>query len=166
MRSLLGLLVLLALCGGAWYWQAEWTDRVRSERESRLGAPSTLAGREASWGKIHIGRPSGAEPLELEQPVMVHGFNEDQANAPELPSLFGSEVHAGDGPTLAPQVPKDFEYIVPAGRVLSQICEDFYGSGRSPIPEQVATYNGLKSPDSLRAGFELRLPEWDKLFPE
>jgi len=56
--------------------------------------------------------------------------------------------------------------VVPRGAVLSRICQDYYGSGRPPIPQRVAEYNGLASPDDLREGQVLRLPEWETLFPE
>ena len=49
--------------------------------------------------------------------------------------------------------------------MLSKICEEFYGSGRDPIPARVAEHNGLASPDALRAGTTLKLPEWEVLFP-
>lgn len=164
------MLILLALCCSAWYWQAEWTRGVREERESLRGTPTTLREREESWSTIVIGRPSGADSIELEQLPVEPGTEPEEGHV-ELPFLFGGEVHAAEGgsgaqPTPPPEPAADFEYVVPKGRVLSKICEGFYGSGRTPIPERVASYNGLASPDALRAGVLLYLPPWEVLFPD
>ncbi len=51
-----------------------------------------------------------------------------------------------------------YELTITGGDVLSRICENFYGTGRPPLPQRVADYNGLKDEHSLRAGHKLRLP--------
>lgn len=162
MRAFFGWLGLLALCGAAWFWQSQWTHGVREERDSLRGAPGSFEEREQSWGTITIGRPSGAAPIELDDlpPDPGPGGGEQDP----VPFL----VNPGTQPGTDPPSPAggDFEYVVPRGRVLSKICEDFYGSGRAPIPERVATYNGLKSPDAIREGLVLKLPAWVVLFPE
>ena len=154
MRTLIGLVLLLMLCGLAGYLQDRWSDEVRAERESLRSIPTDLHGREQSWGDLKIGRPSGADPIELPERVPE----------PEIASPVEAELPflKETGLLEAPEVYRraDFEYVVPQGRVLSKICEDFYSSGRAPIPDRVAAYNGLKSPDSLKAGFLLRLPPW------
>ncbi len=156
MRALIGLLLLLGLCLLAGFLQDRWSESVRAERESLRSFPTDLDGREAGWGTLRIGRPSGAEPIELpsSQPAPVVEWVEEE--------------EAASDPLQSPEDwrPPDFEYVVPEGRVLSKICEDFYDSGRQPIPQRVATYNGLDSPNSLRAGFLLRLPPWEVLFPD
>jgi len=160
-RAFAGWLVLIALCGLTGYLQSRWSDQVRAERESLRSAPTDLRGREESWGELRIGRPSGALPIELPE------FSPE--TLPETPSVAQQEGAGQSSEQPAPQTeqpaPTIFEYIVPQGRVLSKICEDFYDSGRSPIPERVARYNGLASPDELRAGQKILLPPWELLFP-
>lgn len=162
MRALFGWLILLSLCALAGFLQNRWSKNVRAEQENLRSIPTDLRGREESWGEIRIGRPSGAVPVEL-PPRTV----ETEESQPPTADSGGSRT----APPLVPVEPEiqrapDFEYVVPEGRVLSKICEDFYESGRPPIPERVAKYNGLASSDSLRAGFLLRLPPWEVLFPD
>lgn len=162
MRALFGWTLLLLLCGLAGYLQNRWSKSVRAEREELRSMPSSVEGREASWGSMRVGRPSGAEAMELPKPPSQREERGDEeAEEP-------GHGPVADAPFPEPEDlrPADFEYVVPSGRVLSKICEDFYQSGRPPIPERVATYNGLKSPDDLRAGFLLKLPPWEVLFPD
>lgn len=171
MRTIVGLLLLLGLCAAAWQWQTRWSDGVRAERETLRNTPSGLREREESWGELVIGRPSGAEPLELEGVDVPDDPDDPEiGGGGELPFLRppapGPE---GDDPAPAPApIPVDapFEYVVPRGRVLSKICEEFYGSGRPPIPDRVAEFNGMASPDDLREGQTLQLPDWSVLFPD
>lgn len=165
----LGLLALLALFGAASYWQGSWTRSVREERESLLdGLPPDRQAREAGWGNITIGRPSGAAPIDLPDAAPV-----DESEHEDRLFLTKTEPGAPGSRPAEPQQPAAsstpansvFEYMVPDGAVLSKICEEFYGSGRDPIPAKVATYNGLSSPDQLRAGKVLKLPDWEVLFP-
>jgi hypothetical protein len=161
-RALVGWLFLIGLCGLAWYLQSRWSERVRAERETLRSAPTDLRGREQTWGELRIGRPSGAAPIDLPDSAM-DPFPGESFGAPP-PGQEGWDAEAIPG--SEPPTPIVFEYVVPKGRVLSKICEDFYDSGRSPIPERVAEYNGLRSPDELRAGFKLLLPTWEELFPD
>jgi hypothetical protein len=165
----LGLLALLALFGAASYWQGTWTESVREERQSlRDELPPDRQEREAGWGNITIGRPSGAAPVDLPEPAPVDEQEQDRRPflTKTMPGAPGGPPGASHEPAaeMSPP-PADFEYKVPEGRVLSKICEEFYGSGRDPIPGTVATYNGLSSPDQLRAGQVLKLPDWNVLFP-
>lgn len=164
MRTIVGLLLLLGLCAGAWQWQTRWSDGVRAERETLRNTPSGLREREESWGEVVIGRPSGAPPADIEIPLDV----DVEPPESDLPFLFEDEEE--DIPRNVPPPPpvreQDFDYVVPGGRVLSKICEEFYGSGRPPIPERVAEYNGMPSPDALREGQTIKLPAWERLFPD
>lgn len=167
MRSIVGLLLLLGLCAAAWQWQTSWSDGVRAERETLRNTPGGLREREESWGELRVGRPSGAAPIALEGVDVPDdpGVEGDE----ELPFLRPPAPGPDDGGGGAPPpVPDDapFEYVVPGGRVLSKICEEFYGSGRPPIPDRVAEFNGMSSPDDLREGQTLRLPDWSVLFPD
>jgi hypothetical protein len=172
--KLLGWLLLFGVCALAWTWQVSWSDEVRAARDSLRESPAGLRERERSWGRVVIGRPSGSEPL-VEFPAPSPEEEEttrSSARAPFLTPPAPGEVTTDDGenavrldPSPAPS-PTEFEYVVPRGRVLSKICQDYYGSGRPPIPERVAAHNGLTSPDDLREGQVLRLPAWEVLFPE
>lgn len=163
MRALLGWLLLLTLCALAGYLQRRWSRSIRADRRELESAPVTLQEREESWGEITIGRPSGAEPIDLEGLIPPPDREEEESGQ----GLKSGGTPAGD--ELSPPLgyrPADFLYTVPEGRVLSKICEDFYGTSRPPLPARVAEYNGLASPDALRAGRELRLPPKEVLFPE
>jgi hypothetical protein len=162
-RAVLGLLLLLALFGAASYWQGSWTASLREERDVLQRPPGTLEEREEGWGRIVIGRPSGADPIELPEPIADPAEGRGTPRFRRTDEKTPEETKAVQ--PVTPPPPADFEYLVPGGRVLSKICEEFYGSGRDPIPATVATYNGLASPDELRAGKTLKLPEWEVLFP-
>lgn len=52
---------------------------------------------------------------------------------------------------------------MPEGRTLGHLAQDHYGRGGSRLAAALATYNGLSSPDRVRAGQELRLPPREEL---
>ena len=161
MRSLVGLLLLLGLCAAAWRWQTSWSDGVRAERETLRNTPAGLREREESWGEVRIGRPSGAEPLVLEGVDVPE--DPEWPGEGELPFLRPPTPGPGGGgeqvtPSPSP-VDAPFEYVVPRGRVLSKICEEYYGTGRPPVPERVAEFNGMSSPDELKEGQTILLPD-------
>lgn len=162
MRGPLGWFLVLACCGLFGYLQ------TRSNRNLRAGAEDqtapTIAEREGTWRTLTVGRPSGAEPINLEGWFPI----EEEPHEGLVPgNLEVQPAPVNDGQTPPPvQRPADFEYSVPRGRVLSKICEEFYGTGRAPVPQRVAEYNQLASPDAVRAGQKLLLPAWEILFPE
>jgi hypothetical protein len=161
-RTLLGWLLLLTLCALAGYLQSRWSRSIRAERRELLSAPVTREDREEQWGEITIGRPSGAERIDLE--TLLPPLTEE--DGPARGGESGARDDGAQSSRPSDYRPADFLYTVPEGRVLSKICEDFYGTGRPPVPERVAAYNGLSSPDALKAGKELRLPPWEVLFPQ
>ncbi|MCB9915766.1 MAG: LysM peptidoglycan-binding domain-containing protein [Planctomycetes bacterium] len=160
MRPLLGWLLLLAICGYLAHLQTREPSSVRAEE----AAPAdTIEGRELAWRRLTVGRPSGAPPLELGDGWWTEEAAEELP--PEATPLAEEDAVDPVAPHAAPQ-PRVFVYTVRAGDVLSRLCEERYGTGRPPVPQRVAEYNGLSSPDAVRAGTELRLPPWDVLFPE
>ena len=169
MGKVIGWLLLFGLCALAWAWQGSWSDAIRAERDSLRRTPAGLEERERSWGRVTIGRPSGSEPL-VELPRATEAAPPPAGDAPPEPFLRRPTAPAEPAPASpeedATEWAADAEYIVPRGQVLSKLCQDYYGSGRPPIPERLAEYNGLKSPDDVREGQVLRLPEWEVLFPE
>jgi len=161
LRTLLWWLLLLCLFALAGLVQIRWRKGVHAERQELRATPATLEEREQGWARITIGEPSGAEPVQIE---LWYPEPEEAAEPPVPP---GGDP--GPGPPEGPPPgyrPADFVYTVPRGRVLSKICEDFYGTGRPPIPQRVAEYNGMASPDELKENQVLHLPAWEVLFGE
>lgn len=165
MRALLGWLLLLSCFGLFGYWQLQAERGPQAEAGADAALARTISEREGTWRTLTIGRPSGASPLAIE------GLLPPEGDSPlQLPVV---EWTSQDDPTPQPPPipepppgPADFEYTVPEGRVLSKICEEFYGTGRTPVPQRVAEYNDMGSPDELKAGQVLQLPAWERLFPE
>ena len=166
MRALLGWFLVLACCGLFGYLQLREGSGLHAGAEGAGTSGTTIEEREGAWRKVTIGRPSGAPPLDLEEWLP----EDDQAlyDPSGEGALDEGPEQDGQGREAPPQPPQPataFEYKVPKGRVLSKICEEFYGTGRSPVPERVAEFNRMESPDDLRAGQTLHLPAWEVLFP-
>ncbi|MEO0649157.1 MAG: LysM domain-containing protein [Planctomycetota bacterium] len=53
----------------------------------------------------------------------------------------------------------DFEHTVRNGQTLSEICAGHYGTAAPGLVQALATYNGLRNPDELRAGVPIALPD-------
>jgi hypothetical protein len=151
-RVFLGLLLFAAAFLLASTIHRQWTDGVRREREGLRERRQLAAADDfETWGRAELvfGRPSGREPLDVELP----GPAEDAV-------LAGSSTSdaAADGAPPSDWTPPVYEMTVQRGQVLSTICQDFYGTSRPPLPDQVAVFNGLEDADSVRAGQVLRLP--------
>ncbi|HIG12589.1 MAG: hypothetical protein ABGY71_13260 [bacterium] len=161
MRALVGWLLALLLLGSFGYWRS---------RAASSGAPEIspqdagIEERESTWRTLTIGRPSRAAPLDTSSWSPPPEPSAATELAQEQPKDLADPREAAGSRATEPA--SDFEYRVPAGAVLSKICEEFYGTGRAPVPARVAEYNQLAGPDSLAAGALLRLPAWEALFPE
>ena len=106
--------------------------------------------------RVLIGAPSGADPVSQLEGSGSAPLRELDPTAPEL----------WDDPS--PPQPATFELKVHPGSTLSKICQDFYPEPRPPLSqvvEAVARWNGLVSPNDLRAGQRLQLPTIRQLFP-
>jgi nucleoid-associated protein YgaU len=164
-RALLGWLLLLSCCGLVGLWQLRAERGLLAEVGADVPRASTISEREGTWRTLTLGRPSGASPLEVEGLLPPEGDS-----TPPLPDVdWTAPDDQAEPPSVDPQpfvAPADFEYTVPKGRVLSKICEEFYGTGRAPVPQRVAEYNQMGSPDELSAGQVLKLPAWERLFPD
>lgn len=164
MRTLLWWLLLLCLCAIAGLVQVRWRRGVEVERRELRTVPTTIEEREQGWARITVGEPSGAEPVRVEvwwpEPAAEEGPGAPPSPPPGTPPSPGGSSDPPPG-----YRPADFVYTVPRGRVLSKICEEFYGTGRPPLPQRVAEYNHMASPDELKEGQVLRLPAWSILFP-
>ncbi|MAF65078.1 MAG: hypothetical protein CMJ84_05385 [Planctomycetes bacterium] len=174
MRVLSGWFVLFALFALAGVVHRGWTRELHRERiELRTGEGS---GPPSGRARVVIGRPAGTEPL-ASWPAPIARAEQGNAPAPAradrgagagplIESAFDEPGGAplAAQPILPPWTPV-FEVTVRPGQVLSQICEDFYGTGRPPLPALVARYNGLTDEHSLRAGQSLELPPKEQLEP-
>jgi len=156
-RVILGWLLLfgLAVLAGivTAYWRAHALERgesaTRVQGEEAFGVPA----------RILIGKHSGADPVRTEgtsAPDATLSVEED------------SEPLVNEVPA-PPPLPTPFKMTVRPGSTLSKICQDFYVEvGRPPLSKVVAAvalWNGLSSPDELRAGQSLDLPPLSSLFP-
>ena len=188
MRALIGLLILGCLFVMAASWQSRTTAALQSSRSLRYAAPANAAeGDTAGWSRLIFGRPSGAEPLPIpEQTLLAEpawpGTGSPGPSPPEDSEAQsedpGAEVadadpgEAGIRPisfesTVAPRYARDFEYVVRANDSLGVICQKHYAERPLiKLVEAVALYNDLKSPDSIRAGDTILLPDAAVLFPK
>lgn len=197
MRLLLGALLLGALFAAAWFWQRSFTSAARTERELLRGRPASAEeapaeGEVGAWGRVTVGRPSGAEPFEPSRDGATPG---DAGAVEDAGSRPGGSRSAGGGATLpgppaqgsprdAAQAPdrsaeagtgaapggaapagREFQLIVQPGQTLSTICRAHYGSGRRELVRALARYNGIEKEDELRAGRSLVLPPIETLLP-
>ncbi|WP_050698662.1 LysM peptidoglycan-binding domain-containing protein [Anaeromassilibacillus senegalensis] len=67
-----------------------------------------------------------------------------------------SSARAVEAPPATPQT-----YKIASGDTLGAICRRFYGS--AGLAAKLATFNGIKNPNLIRAGSVLRLPDKSKL---
>jgi nucleoid-associated protein YgaU len=153
MRLVLILCTLACAFALAAMWQEQKLAELRRERQlaSRVSAGvlvETPSGAlPAGKGVVIIGRPSGAEPLEMSP----------AEQAPEQAGS-GADPRAEPGAELA-----DFVMEVRAGQTLSGIAHAVYGTAPSGLVRRLAEYNGLEDPDMLRAGQRLCLPPRERL---
>ena len=150
MRTLLGWLLLFgmaALAGwGTARWRAEAKARgefvTKTREDERPGIPA----------RVLIGQHSGAAPLYT-----------DEFEHPKAATVLREEPAAPTAPT-----PAALEVTVRPGSTLSKLCQDYYVEADRPplskVVEAVARWNGLSSPDDLRAGQILELPPLSSLF--
>lgn len=154
MRLLLGLLIL----GGLFLVAANWQENLRSSvlktRRLERGIPShvdTMVNGEDGWTTLVLGAPSGAEsirPKDAAPPVPIIPDPTPDSVIPQPPP-----------PTIQP----DQERTIAPGDSLSRICEQHYGTSRPRLVQALARYNGLSSPNQIRVGATLLLPDLDLL---
>lgn len=150
MRALLGLLLLVGIFLIATGWQGSRTRTVRAARELQHG----LTGEARSeWSLLVLGAGSGAEPIPGAEPP-------SQFQAPDEPLWYET---SGEAPPAAAPSPSryspDYRYIVQKGDVLGRICRQHYGTARTALVKAVARYNGLETPDAVRIGDAVLLPD-------
>ncbi|MDA1264671.1 MAG: LysM peptidoglycan-binding domain-containing protein [Planctomycetota bacterium] len=153
MRALLGILVLVGLCLAAAGWQGSRTraqEALRGQQHG-LGTPELPAG---PWSLLVLGEISGAEPIPGAQPL---------PRAPDEPAWEAtpSDDWPSDpgGDFAPPAFGPDYRYVVRDGDYLGGICDQHYGSAARRLVRAVARYNNLASPDDIRAGKPILLPD-------
>lgn len=153
MRALLGILVLGGLFLAAASWQKNQTRSLRAQRRAEYGLPTDASEVHASaeWSVLVLGRPSGAPPLPGAGRPRGEAAPPRQGPAPD-DDAGGSAAYA-----------RDTAYEVRSGDYLGGICGRHYGTSKPALVEAVARYNKLASPDSIRAGDRLLLPDRDLL---
>lgn len=161
MRALLGLMLLGGLFLIAAGWQRGRTRDLREQREQQHGLPSlprTASSQlGADWSLLVLGVVSGAEP--------IPGSIESNPADPTDQGLNPDPLQPGSEPYTEPPLPfgPDYRYEVQAGDFLGKICDRHYGTSRHALVDAVARYNGLPSPDAVRAGDTLVLPDRARL---
>ncbi len=168
MRLLAGFVLLLALFGAAALWQSRTLAGMREQRaleqlrddgvSDRVAAADLPAG----WGLVVVGRPSGAEPVAAGPQTLPDAAPAD-ADAASAPPTFEGPADAEAWIAERAAALPDFELEVRAGQTLSQIALDHYGRCGEDLVDRLARYNGLASPDALRAGDAILLPELERL---
>lgn len=155
----LALAVLLGLPLLAALWQKGYLE---DQRERRRALAAEASGRPVDtpdgWSLVLIGKPSGAEPVE--RPPKPRPRRERSTEEGRVPAETEAAAPV-PGPTRL--VLEDFQVVVREGQVLSQIVKDHYGRVSPRLEGWLAAYNGLESPDKLRAGKSLALPSEEKL---
>jgi nucleoid-associated protein YgaU len=151
-RTAILLLLLTCAFGSAALWQERKVAQLERERAEALraaggAAPLPLEQRLAPGeGVVIVGRPSGAEPVEVSPPQVA-----------------AAAAQGEDWERAAAERLGDFELEVRPGQTLSQIAHAHYRSHAPELLRALAAYNGLADPDRVKAGQRLRLPPVEKL---
>ncbi len=147
MRALIGLCVLGGLFLIATTLQTGRSRAMRREREQLhgLGDPAS------DWSLLVLGSISGAEPIPEAEPA-------PSSEVEAEPPWTATGGTPGDPSTPTRYAP-DYRYQLQGGDTLSVICKRHYGTARVALVEAVAHYNDLSSPDAVRAGSSILLPD-------
>ena len=149
MRALLGWLLLFGLAALAGLGTARWRAEARTRGDSLTQAQDDE--KPGVPARVLFGQYSGAAPVRAEEVV-----------PPVTPPLLHEE-------SAPPPAPAPLKVPVHPGSTLSKLCQEYYVEvDRPPLSEvvdAVAKWNGLTSPNDLRAGEVLELPPLSSLFP-
>lgn len=144
MRIVLGVLVLIGLFLGAAWLRHSFTTEARSASERAWGSGELkLAPIEEGWGRALVGVQSGVAPA----------AQEEVRAAPRVTPPPQQPQQAKPAPAALPT------HVVQAGENLGRICAQIYGTSDKRLVQAVAKANGLSSPDAIRVGQTLVLPD-------
>ena len=171
MRIILGVLFLLALFLAAATLRQRFTSSARSASERAWGESETvLAPVEQGWGHALVGAQSGVAPASADEaPTMKPKVEAQQAPAPAARQPQQQEQPTAKAPAPAPAKPAPAaadgaaKHVVAAGESLGRICAAHYGTSERKLVEAVAKANGLASPDAIKVGQTLTLPDRSRL---
>lgn len=171
MRLLIGVLVLLTLFTAAALWQRSSAAAARSMRAAppeNASDPRAESPAGDGWSRVVVGRPSGGEPYRAPAGSAPAGGPRTERTGPvEVPP---SPAPPPEPPTRkpppSPEREADAVVTVAAGKTLSEICREHYGTAPLDLVLAVARHNQLAGPDEIRAGQELRLPPLATVLPK
>lgn len=144
MRIVLGVLVLIGLFLGAAWLRHSFTTEARSASERAWGSGELkLAPIEEGWGRAIVGVQSGVAP----------------AAAAEVRPTPPAAAPKTEPKTEPEAKPAQATHVVQPGENLGRICAQVYGTSDKRLVEAVAKANGLTSPNAIRVGQTLVLPD-------
>lgn len=180
MKLLVGVLLLLFAFAGAVLWQRSWLAEAQAEREharhdGALDSPESKRANDSGWGRVIVGRPSGADPVApVAPPVSSSASSSAPSPTTTPPSGTKPTVAATSERSNAPLATSksarasadagaSTAIIVQRGDSLSSVCQAHYGTSRKEIIQALAAFNKLKDADHLREGDTLLIPPLDRL---
>ncbi|MFT4709967.1 MAG: nucleoid-associated protein YgaU [Planctomycetota bacterium] len=177
LRILIGLAGLFSVFALAWLWQErniEQSRRIRNSAPDLLAKAngeitpsepkaSPLAHLEPGWGRIVLGRPSGAEPTARPTQAAPAADADVPASEQPEPPASPTDETAYESAPVPSEWPADQELTVRPGQSLSKIIASAYDRSTPELVSKLATYNGMENADKLRVGQKLLIPSKDKL---
>lgn len=139
MRILLWILLLLALCGVWWKYQARFTAAARAERDRALRTEAPIDAVPGA-GHVIVGAKSGVAPID--PPAGWAPTPTDDTRPSE--------------PVVGPA--NEAEHVVQHGESLSTICAIHYGTSKGDLVQALARYNKIERIGSIREGQKLKIP--------
>ena len=135
MRTLIGLTILGTLFLLAAFWQEFETSDARDRRRHEFGVETEIQAKVPpgeGWTTLVLGSPSRA--------------------LSRLPDRCRSR------PGTRPIDSDITVHRVKSGEYLGGICNDHYGTSKPGLVNAVAAFNGLSSPNALKADTNIQLP--------
>ena len=158
MRTLIGLTILGTLFLLAAFWQEFETSDARDRRRHEFGVETEIQAKVPpgeGWTTLVLGSPSRA--LSRLPDRDAHEIDTDDFE-PEF--RFTGPADEVDEPPFEPD-PIDSDitvHRVKSGEYLGGICNDHYGTSKPGLVNAVAAFNGLSSPNALKADTNIQLP--------
>jgi nucleoid-associated protein YgaU len=171
-KLLVGVLLLIAAFAAAAIWQWNWRAEAEARRElartsDDRSSPRSNVAAEEGWGRVIIGRPSGADPVAPSSEPLARADTsaspldaQTPATRPASTPQQPTDTASGDSPA-APA--GEARVVVQHGESLSSLCQTHYGTRRLELVQALAAYNHLKDPDRVREGQVVVMPPIERL---